>query len=59
VEPMTFASGPVLASGGQIDSAMNPSTTVTRITFDYTLGSGDAQIGAGKGKDRSEEYSVA
>jgi len=34
VEPMTFASGPVLASG-------------------------DAQMGAGKGKDSSEEYSVA
>jgi hypothetical protein len=46
IEPMTFASGSVLASGGETDSVMKPPQTTIHVTFDHMLEPGDAGMGA-------------
>jgi hypothetical protein len=41
-EPMSFAPGPMLSSGGRIDLATTASNTDIHVTFDSSLEPGDA-----------------
>ena len=48
VEPIVFASGPVLVLSGETDSVTKPPHTITYVTFDQILEPGAAGMGAGK-----------
>jgi hypothetical protein len=57
-EPMTFAPRPVLASTGQIDLATKLPTADPHLTFDSTLGPGDAGLSAGSSEVSGEEHAA-
>ena len=56
MEPMSFAPGPVLASGGQIDSATKPPNAEIHVTF---MEPGDEETSTGRHKVSSEEHAVS
>jgi len=55
MEPMSFARGPVLVSGGQIDLSTKPLSTDIHVSFDHTLEPGGARMSAGSSRVSSEE----
>jgi hypothetical protein len=56
VEPMSFASRSVLASGGETDLVTKSPHTTIHVTFDHILEPGDVEMGAGNGKVSNEEH---
>jgi hypothetical protein len=58
-EPMAFASGSVLASGGETDSVGIPLHTTIHVTFDHMLEPGGAVMGAGNSKVSNEEHAAS
>jgi hypothetical protein len=62
VDPVAFASGSVLASGGKTDSVAKPphtTTHVSHVAFGYMLEPGDAGMSAGNGKVSNEEHTAS
>jgi hypothetical protein len=59
VEPMSFATGVVPASGGQIGSAKKPISIDIHVTFDSTLEPGDMGMSPGNSEISSEEHAVS
>jgi hypothetical protein len=57
-EPMSFAPGPVLVSGGQIDLSTKQSSSIDiQLAFDHTLkhAAGGARMSSGSSRVSSEE----
>jgi hypothetical protein len=59
IEPMTFAAGPVLATGSQIGIATSPPNTDVHISFGSALELDDPEIGAGSDKASRNYPAVA
>jgi len=59
MEPMTFAAGPVLATGSQIGIATNPPNADVHISFRSALEPDDPEIGAGSDKASRNNPAVA
>ena len=59
--PMSFALGPILASGGQVDVATKSRNTDIHVTLDSKLEPGDLGIGARSSEDSysSEEHAAS
>jgi hypothetical protein len=55
---MTFASGSVLASGGETDSVTKPPHTTIHVTFGHMLEPGDAGMGAENFKVSKEVHAA-
>jgi len=56
VEPIAFASGSILVSGGDTVSLTKPPHTTTHVTFDHMLEPGDAGMDAGNSKISNEGH---
>jgi hypothetical protein len=59
VEPMAFAPGSVLASGGETDSVPKARHTITHVTFDHMMEPGGGGMGAGNSKVSNEEHAAS
>jgi len=59
MEPMSFAAGPVLATGSQIDIATKPPNTDIHISFGSASEPGESEIGGGSDKASGENLAVA
>jgi len=58
MEPMSFAAGPVLATGGQIEIATKPPNTDIHISFVSALEPSDSESGAGSDRTSGENLAV-